>query len=692
MDFYRFSWFQAGVLALTLIGLVSGRAFGVDKGNNPDNLNLGSSWLLGVAPTSADVASWTSASAGSSFNLGADLSWAGLVIGNPSSAVTFNAGNTLTLGVSGIDMTAATVTFTMKNAVVLGANKSWTVASGRQLQLVGTLTEGGITGTGMALNVGGSGSTFLFGEAGGINTGAGGTLTKVGSGTLEIHSPGNYTGSTFINDGTLSVHNGEALGTAAGSVTVVSGASLLLDTSLYVAKPLTLNGKGYGGGGALVGEFFSEVPGPITLGSDTKIRGNLNLLGQITGTGFGLTVDIFNSVFISGGLNTSTGGTLTKYGSGILYISAGSDYTGATIINEGVLSILDNGTLGTSSGVSVASGAALELNGSSISVGSIGLTLNGAGVSFDGALRNNGDGSYAGAITLGSDSQINSDGTLMLSGGITGTGRALTVGGYGNTTIDSIGIMTGAGGSLTKDGAGTLTITAGSDYTVAAFINEGILNIQHDDALGTSSGVTVYYGATLQLLGTRYVMGSIGLTLNGEGVSSGGALQSIFGQNTVAGAITLGSASRINSDADVLYLTCGITGTGMALTVGGSGATLISGGGINTGVDGTLTKDGSGTLEIDSAGNYTGETLINEGSLHVMHGDALGTSSGVTVYNGASLALAGNISIGSMGLTLNGEGDSSTGALLNLGGANSYAGAITLGSASRINSNYKANG
>jgi hypothetical protein len=98
---------------------------------------------------------------------------------------------------------------------------------------------------------------------------------------------------------------------------------------------------------------------------------------------------------------------------------------------------------------------------------------------------------------------------------------------------------------------------------------------------------------------TGITIGAEALTLNGDGISSGGALRNISGNNSYAGAITQASASRINSDAGTLTLdvTSGnaITGT-FAITFGGSGNTAV--------VDpiatssGTLTKDGSGTLTL----------------------------------------------------------------------------------------------
>src|SRR6185436_11626836 len=134
-----------------------------------------------------------------------------------------------------------------------------------------------------------------------------------------------------------------------------------------------------------------------------------------------------------------------------------------------------------------------------------------------------------------------------------------------------------------KDGTGTLTITAGGDYTGLTTVSAGVLNIQNATATGTTAGgVSVTAGAALEIQGTIAV-GAEALTLNSTGISSGGALRNISGTN---------------SDSGTLTLTGGITGTGLALTVGGSANTSITTVGINTSTAGTLTKDGTGTLTI----------------------------------------------------------------------------------------------
>src|SRR5204863_65092 len=145
-------------------------------------------------------------------------------------------------------------------------------------------------------------------------------------------------------------------------------------------------------------------------------------------------------------------GGLTKQGAGTFTASQANSYTGTTTVTAGIISVQNNTGLGTSAGATtVASGAVIQVDGSGLSIAEPINTLIGTGISAGGALRNlANNNTWSGAITLGvGGARINSDaGTLTLTGGITGTGLPLTVGGAGNTTINTTGINTGAAGTL----------------------------------------------------------------------------------------------------------------------------------------------------------------------------------------------------------------------------------------------------
>jgi autotransporter-associated beta strand protein len=129
------------------------------------------------------------------------------------------------------------------------------------------------------------------------------------------------------------------------------------------------------------------------------------------------------------------------------------------------------------------------------------------------------------------------------------------------------------------------------------------------------------------------------LGLSGDGISSGGALRNLSGANSYAGAITLGAATRINSDSGNLTLSGGISGT-QNLSIGGAGNTTVSGT-LATGT-GTLAKDGLGTLVLSANNTYTGETLVTAGTL-IVNGHQSSASGAVSVAAGATLGGTGTL-------------------------------------------------
>ena len=64
------------------------RAATINKNNNTNNLNLTTSWVGGVVPGPLDTARWDSTVTGANtVALGANTSWAGIIIANPGGPV-----------------------------------------------------------------------------------------------------------------------------------------------------------------------------------------------------------------------------------------------------------------------------------------------------------------------------------------------------------------------------------------------------------------------------------------------------------------------------------------------------------------------------------------------------------------------------------------------------------------------------
>lgn len=146
-------------------------------------------------------------------------------------------------------------------------------------------------------------------------------LHKLGTGTLFLNSSNSYNGSTFVDQGILAANTSSALGSPQAATTVAGGAELALANDISISNPLTLNGSGPAGGGALVNTAGNNtINGPITLQSSSTITvapgTTLTALGAISGIGQD---------------------ALTKSGGGTLVLKGASTFTGTTSLDLGTL-------------------------------------------------------------------------------------------------------------------------------------------------------------------------------------------------------------------------------------------------------------------------------------------------------------------------------------------------------------------
>jgi fibronectin-binding autotransporter adhesin len=614
-----------GTLAIDLGGTTAAGAFQSANGTY-DTIAMvsGALTLNGNLSVSLINGFGSSITSGNTFNI---ITGATSVTGSFANADAANRINLQAGGSIGISNTSSTVTL---SGYSTGASLIWAGGGGNVWDInttlnftkagvssvfndgdVTTFNNSGIANNIINLNTTVSPSVVTFANTSGIYTitglggiGGNGTLTVNGAGgTVVLATANSYTGNTTISAGTLKVGNATALGNA-GAVSVASGAVLDLNgTTMTGTNALTLNATGISSGGALTNSNAAAgtYAGLLTLGGASSIiasAGDISLSnnGTITGSGFGLTVGGAYNTMIAGIIGTGNG-TLTKQDAGTLTLTGANTYNGTTAVNGGVLNLQANGS--STSSTSVASGAALQLQG--VAVTGRTLSINGTGISNDGALRGiSGTNGWAGTVTLLGASRINSDsGTLALSAtnSINAANQNLTLGGAGNGTVS--GTITIGSGTLTKDGNGSWTLSGANTYTGGTTLTSGTLNINGAGAAGTqgplgNNGTFTINGGTID-----NTSGSSKTVANVNPIIIGGDFNFSTAAGTSNNNLTLPGAATLTGNRTI--------------TTNGSGILTLNGAISDGGSAYTLTKSGSGTLSLNGASTFSGGFFVNGG-------------------------------------------------------------------------------
>ena len=206
-----------------------------------------------------------------------------------------------------------------------------------------------------------------------------------------------------------------------------------------------------------------------TIGSLPGVAGSTVTLGANTLS----TGDASNTSYA--GVIGSTGGGLTKQGSGAFTLAGVNSYTGATTVSAGSLVLTGGNAIANTSAVNLsASGANLTLSATE-TIGSL-TGVAGSAVTLG-----------ANTLTTGDASNSRFTGVLLGSGGLIKQGRGnFTLGGLnafvGDTTVTGGTLTLGAGGSLSS---ATVNVAGG---TLATTGNEQMVNTA---ALSVAAGATL---------------------------------------------------------------------------------------------------------------------------------------------------------------------------------------------------------
>ncbi|MFN3529808.1 MAG: autotransporter-associated beta strand repeat-containing protein [Bacteroidia bacterium] len=419
--------------------------------------------------------------------------------------------------------------------------------------------------------------------------------------------------------------------------------------------------------------------------------------GGLAGSGFISTASGSPQLTI-GSLNTNTAFTgrigpgaiaFIKNGTGRLELTFENTYTGATTINAGSIRITNPQALGTSIGsVTINDAAALELSSLAGFTFTRPLGIRKFGPDANGAILNvAGDNILSNTVTLNDEAGIGcTGGSLTLSATTSVTGATWPLYIRGTQAISITGNITTTTGALFKQGTNTLSLSGASTFSGGVNLEQGVILARSNGALSNAGTVTVSSGATLRLENDITIARPI--NINGNGVSSGGAIRQISGSNIISATITMQSGARIQSDGGLLTLSnaTSVSAAGFNLTFSGSGNMTISGNLALTA--GSVTKIGNGTTTFMVANTYTGGTTMSAGAINIRNANALGTTGTIEVTSGGTLQLEGGITF-SRAITINGNGTGNNGAIRGFGGSNTISSTISLSGNARI---YSDNG
>jgi autotransporter-associated beta strand protein len=283
--------------------------------------------------------------------------------------------------------------------------------------------------------------------------------------------------------------------------------------------------------------------------------------------------------------------------------------------------------------------------------------------------------SGANDFTLAESQTVTLTSVLKSGGGasIISGGSGITLGGSNNyfrvdSASDSLTVSNAIAGTgrFVKSGSGTLILSGSNNFSGSTNINDGVVNIQNANALGTTAGYTNVGGA-LQIQGGITVTGET-LNLAGMGVNNDGALRNISGNNTWAGSINVNAdlGGRINSDADTLTISGNIALGRPAVAFGGAGNISVSGN--ISGAGPRVVKDGSGTLTLSGTNTWVSGFTIQEGAVSIAT-ITNKTTNGSLGNNNSAINMGGTATAGTLSYT-GSTASSNIDFALNAGGAN----------------------
>lgn len=582
-----------------------------------------------------------------------------------------------------------TLTVTGADTVAVLTQTGGTINGSASLTSSGAFTQSGaITTTGGTVDI----NAATFTQSGGATIAAGTSVTSSGAQALQ----GGTIAGTLDGAGAVTVSTGITNLTGAGAITVATS------IGINAGGTLTSDGNGITDTATVSNSGTFTITGAETIGGLTG-AGTTNLTGANLTTG-NASINTFS------GTMQGTGGLVVQ-GTNETALSGTNTFSGGTTINSGTLSLANDGSNLSDTGLvtvnapgtlllvgdetigAVQGSGAVNIFSGVLTTGDASSTTLSGNITGAGSLVKQGAGTFTVSGNVATNATVNA-GTLALSG--TNTMTSITVDGTGRLRLLSNAAAGGASGQITTTGS---VISYGNGVNSATPINLNSNTTQLEvlaadsatqsgvisetagprpiEKIGTGtltlSGANTYTGATTVTAGTLNVQNGAAIADNSEVTVASGATFGLLSNEAVGfvtgpGAISLGTSTlTLNGDGD------GTSGENFSY------AGIISG-------TGGLTKAGDDRQILSGASTYDGTTSVNAGVLTIQNGTALGSTTGGTVVApGAALEVQGGIT-SAENLAISGTGIANGGALRNVSGDNTMSGSIDLVAAARINS------
>jgi fibronectin-binding autotransporter adhesin len=410
-----------------------------------------------------------------------------------------------------------------------------------------------------------------------LTSGTGGSLTKLGVGTLTLSQSLNVSpGPVNVSQGTLTDLVGGAYGSATTINIIPTGTS---GTSADAATLFSNNGIASGAAVTVTTKSATAIGSLILVGTSENI-------GSLAGTGAGI-VNLSNSsgtALAVGFLNTNTAfagsitapggaagglGSLNKVGSGTLTLSGTNTYGGGTTISAGVLSV---------------GNTAIPISSTPTGV-----------VTFGGGILQ-----YNASTTTDYSSQFSTTG-----------GQSINI----NTGANSVTFGTAlnsSGGSLDKMGTGTLILSKAVNLSNGITVNGGTLTSTVAGGFGTGNFVATTNNNSFTL--PNFTSNPVSaIVVNSTGAFGSSASLSMDGSGAT-NTITVNLNGLTESLASLAQSTIG-GGTAKLVLNNTAGTVLTFGNSTSTNIDGTIADNGgkgkvvyvgSGTIEIGNTNTFGG--------------------------------------------------------------------------------------